>query len=399
MPLSDAAIRSAKSKNKPYKLADGKGLFLLVNPSGSKLWRFKYAYLGKEKSLSLGAYPAVGLKKARADSDAAREELAARKDPSFEKKKREIAETLSAATTFGTVAAEYIEKRAKEGVATATTYKSTWLISELGRDLSDRPIADIEPFEVLNSLKKIEKQGKRESARKARSLASRVFRYAIATGRAKSDPADVLRGALLAPQPKHFAALLDPEQVGGLLRAIDSFEGQPATLWALRMAPHVFVRPGELRQAQWSEIDLETAVWRIPATRMKMKREHAVPLSRQVVEILTNMKAITGRGRYVFPSVRTHLRPMSENTVNGALRRLGYSNDEMTSHGFRATASSLLNESGKWSSDAIERALAHGDSNKIRAAYHRGAHWKERVEMAQWWSDYLDELKGAVPRR
>ncbi len=399
MPLSDAAIRSAKSKNKPYKLADGKGLFLLVNPSGSKLWRFKYAYLGKEKSLSLGAYPAVGLKKARADSDAAREELAARKDPSFEKKKREIAETLSAATTFGTVAAEYIEKRAKEGVATATTYKSTWLISELGRDLSDRPIADIEPFEVLNSLKKIEKQGKRESARKARSLASRVFRYAIATGRAKSDPADVLRGALLAPQPKHFAALLDPEQVGGLLRAIDSFEGQPATLWALRMAPHVFVRPGELRQAQWSEIDLEAAVWRIPATRMKMKREHAVPLSRQVVEILMNMKAITGRGRYVFPSVRTNLRPMSENTVNGALRRLGYSNDEMTSHGFRATASSLLNESGKWSSDAIERALAHGDSNKIRAAYHRGAHWKERVEMAQWWSDYLDELKGAVPRR
>ena len=399
MPLSDASIRTAKSKDKPYKLADGKGLFLLVNPNGSKLWRFKYAYLGKEKSLSLGAYPAVSLKKARADSDAARTELAERRDPSFEKKKREIAETLSAATTFGTVAAEYIEKRAQEGVAAATTAKSTWLISELGRDLSDRPIADIEPFEILAALKKMEKAGKRESARKARSLASRVFRYAIATGRAKSDPADVLRGALLSPQPKHFAALLDPDQVGGLLRAIDTFEGQPATLWALRMAPHVFVRPGELRQAQWSEIDLEAAVWRIPATRMKMKREHAVPLSRQVVEILTNMNAITGRGRYVFPSVRTPLRPMSENTVNGALRRLGYTGDEMTSHGFRATASSLLNESGKWSSDAIERALAHGDSNKIRAAYHRGTHWKERVDMAQWWSDYLDELKAGTPRR
>jgi integrase len=192
---------------------------------------------------------------------------------------------------------------------------------------------------------------------------------------------------------KHHAAIIDPMGVGALMRAIDGFDGQPVTQWALRLAPHVFVRPGELRQAEWSEIDLDAAVWRIPASRMKMNREHAVPLSAQAVAILKEAKGITGAGRFVFPSIRTPKRPMSENTLNAALRRLGYSNDEMTSHGFRSTASTLLNESGKWSPDAIERALAHADSDMVRGAYHRGAHWQERVLMAQWWSDYLDTLR------
>ncbi len=217
------------------------------------------------------------------------------------------------------------------------------------------------------------------------AFASRVFRYAVATTRAKRNIAADLQGALTAPKVKHHAAIVDPKGVGALLRAIDGFEGQPVTLWALRLAPHVFVRPGELRQAEWSEIDLDAAIWRIPGRRMKMKREHVVPLSTQAVAILTEARGLTGSGRFVFPGQRTPKRPMSENTLNAALRRLGYGADEMTSHGFRSTASTLLNESGKWSVDAIERALAHGDTDGVRAAYHRGAHWQERVQMAQWW--------------
>jgi len=242
-------------------------------------------------------------------------------------------------------------------------------------------------------LKKVEGSGRRETAKRLRAFASQVFRYAVATTRAKHDVAADLKGALVAPATKHHAAIIDPKGVGALMRAIEGFEGQPVTQWALRLAPHVFVRPGELRQAEWPEVDLEAAVWRIPGRRMKMKKEHAVPLSTQAVAILTEAKALTGEGRYVFPGIGTAGRPMCENTLNSALRRLGYSGDEMTSHGFRSTASTLLNESGKWSVDAIERALAHGDTDNVRAAYHRGAHWAERVRMAQWWSDFLDTLR------
>jgi integrase len=220
-----------------------------------------------------------------------------------------------------------------------------------------------------------------------------VFRYGVATARAKRNIAADLRGALTAPKAKHHAAIIDPQGVGALLRAIEGYNGFPTTLWALKLAPHVFVRPGELRMAEWTEIDLDGAVWRIPGSRMKMNREHVVPLSTQSVAILKQAQELTGSGRYAFPSIRTPLRPMSENTLNAALRRLGYSGDEMTSHGFRSTASTLLNESGKWSADAIERALAHSDTDAVRAAYHRGAHWQERVQMAQWWSNYLDMLR------
>lgn len=245
---------------------------------------------------------------------------------------------------------------------------------------------------MLDVLRKLETRGNLEAARQIRAFASRTFRYGVATTRCKADPAALLVGALIAPKVKNHAAITDPREVGELLRAIDGYEGQPSTHYALRLAPHVFVRPGELRQAEWSEFDLESAVWTIPSSRTKMRKEHAVPLSRQVVTILREAKKISGAGTLVFPGLRGN-RPISNNTMNAALRRLGYSHDDMTAHGFRAMASTLLNQSGKWRPDVVERALAHGERDKIRAAYNRAQYWDERVEMAQWWSDYLDTLR------
>ena len=393
MALSDAAIRSAKVRETQYKVYDDGGLFLIVKPSGGKLWRLKYRHLGKEQQLSIGAFPAIGLKDARKRRDEARAQMAKGLNPSFEKKRAAVAALVGAANTFKAVADEYIERREREGLKDVTTTKARWLLSLLEPGIGARPIADIEAFELLAILKKVEKSGRHETAKRLLAFAGRVFRYGVATTRARRNVAADLQGALMSPKVKHHAAIIDPQGVGGLLRAIEGFEGQPTTRWALQLAPHVFVRPGELRQAEWSEIDLEAAVWRIPASRMKMNREHVVPLSTHAVAILKAAAEFTGGGRYVFPSIRTPLRPMSENTLNAALRRMGYASDEMTSHGFRSTASTLLNESGKWSVDAIERALAHGDADTVRAAYHRGAHWDERVRMAQWWSDYLDRLR------
>ena len=393
MALTDAAIRAAKPTAAQFKLFDEGGLFVIVRPSGGKLWRLKYRHLGKEQQLTIGRYPDVGLKEARERRDEARKIIASGGNPGFEKKRAAVAASVSAANTFSAIADELIEKREREGLKDITTGKARWLLSLLGPQLGERPIAEIEPYELLEALRKVEVSGRLETAKRLLAFASRVFRYGVATARAKRNIAADLQGALVAPKVKHHAAIIDPKGVGGLLRAIDGFEGQPVTLWALRLAPHVFVRPGELRQAEWAEIDLEAAVWRIPASRMKMKREHVVPLSAQAVAILTEARGLTGNGRFVFPGQRTPKRPMSENTLNAALRRLGYGVDEMTSHGFRSTASTLLNESGRWSPDAIERALAHGDTDGVRAAYHRGAHWAERVKMAQWWSDYLDGLR------
>lgn len=393
MALSDAAIRAAKPRAKQFKLHDDGGLFLIVKPSGSKLWRFKYRYLGKEQQLSIGVFPAVGLKDARKRCEEARSQLAKGLNPAFEKKRAAAAARVAAANTFKAVAEEYIARRGREGLKDVTTDKSKWHLSLLEPGIGNRPIDEIEAFELLSILKKVEQSGRHETAKRLLAFAGRVFRYAVATTRARRNVAADLQGALISPPVKHYSAIIDPKGVGALLRAIDGFEGQPATKWALQLAPHVFVRPGELRQAEWAEIDLEAAVWRIPADRMKMKREHLVPLSTQAVAILRTAAEFTGGGRYVFPSIRTRQRPMSENTLNAALRRMGYSTDEMTSHGFRSTASTLLNESGRWSVDAIERALAHGDKDTVRAAYHRGAHWQERVAMAQWWSDYLDRLR------
>jgi integrase len=263
----------------------------------------------------------------------------------------------------------------------------------LQQAIGRRPVDQVEPYELLAVLKRHELAGRLETAKRLRSFASRVFRYAVATARAQADPASLLVGAVAAPQPKHLAAIIDSQLAGELLRKIDTYEGQPTTQLALSLLPHVFVRPGELRLARWPEFDLAKAVWRIPAVRTKQRREHAVPLSRQSLGILREARELTAGEGFVFPSLGSRGRPLSENTLTLALRRMGFSADQMTAHGFRALASTLLNESGKWAPDVIERALAHGDRDHVRAAYHRGMHWSERVAMAQWWSDYLDELR------
>jgi integrase len=401
MSLTDTAIKAAKPRDKQYKLSDEKGLLILVCPSGGKLWRFKYRLNGKEQQLALGAYPDVGLKVARERRDQARKLLAEGRDPGNEKKRAAVAAALSASNTFGVVAEELISKMVRESRAPATVKKAQWHLSRLA-NLVARPIAEIEPYELLEVLKKLEARGNLEAARQVRSFASRVFRYGIATTRCRHDVAATLIGALVSPKPVHHAAILDPAKVGELLRAIDGFEGQPATHLALRLAPHVFVRPGELRHAEWTEIDLDAAIWTVPAKKTKMRKDHLVPLSKQAIYLLEQAKSVLGFNKMVFPGMRGTARPLSENTFNAALRRMGYAKDEMTAHGFRAMASTLLNQSGKWRPDTVERALAHGDRDAVRAAYNRGEYWQERVEMAQWWSDYLDSLKaggGMYPTR
>ncbi len=392
MPLSDAAIRAAKPRAKQYKLYDSAGLFMIITPAGGRLWRFKYDFGGKAQQLSVGIYPDVGLKDARQRRDDARKLLAAGKDPSSEKKRAAVIAKINADNTFKAVAEELIAKSKAEGRAPATLGKAGWFLGLLEPALGDRPISEIEAFELLDVLKKVEAAGHHETANRMLAFASRVFRYAVVTTRAKRNPAADLKGALITPKVKNHAAIIEPAAVGKLLRAIEAYDGQPCTTVALRLAPHVFVRPGELRTAEWSEIDLEHSAWVIPKGKTKMRTEHVVPLSRQVTALFEQIKVLTGSRRYVFPGVRNPRRPMSENTLNAALRNLGYDKEEMTSHGFRSTASTLLNESGKWTPDAIERALAHTVEG-VRGAYHRGAHWAERVEMAQWWSDYLDTLR------
>ena len=393
MALSDVAIRKAKPTAKPQKLADGGGLYLLVNPTGSKLWRWKYRLAGREKLLALGAYPTISLTSAREACTEARRLLGQGVDPGDAKKRAKQAhiESNTPAVTFKQVAEQWM---ARQDVAEVTANKSRWILqSFLYPDLGDRPIAEIEPRELLETLRKIEDGGKLETAKRARVKAGQVFRFAVLEGLANSDPTASLRGALKAPKVKHHASITDPTQVGELLRAIDGFTGQFVTQYALKLAPLVFVRPGELRQAQWPEFDLDGAIWRIPATRMKMKAAHLVPLSDQAVAILRELYAMTGQGDFVFPGLRSASRPMSENTVNAALRRLGYSSDEMTGHGFRSMAATRLNELG-WNPDAIERQLAHAESNKVREAYtHAAQYLDERKRMMQAWADYLDGLR------
>lgn len=394
MALSDTAIRAAKPREKPWKLKDEKGLYLLITPSGGKLWRWKFRHLGKEKKLSLGTYPDIGLKQARAGRDKARARLADGHDPALDRMKAKIRAKLSAEVTFNAIAAEYIEtKMAREGRAETTLAKARWFLQQLAPAIGGMPITDVDPQMLLGALKRLEARGRHETAKKCRSFASRVFRYAVATGRANADPAQLLQGALTAPKARHYAAILETAKFGELLRAIEAFSGSPVTKAALRIAPHIFVRPGELRHAEWAEFDLDAGIWNLPAAKMKARRPHAVPLSRQVRSLLTELNAITGGGKYVFPSAYGSSRPMSENTVNASFRRMGFGKDEVTAHGLRATASTLLNESGLWNPDAIERALAHGESNATRGAYHRGMHWEERVRMSQWWSDHLEHLK------
>lgn len=406
---SDIKLRKAKpgynpgtkkevDPSKPYKIAVGNGLYLLVTPTGSKLWRWKYRVAGKEKLLALGAYPTISLKDARQRCEEARRRLGLGEDPGEARKAQKAAKARAeviATDTFERVAREWMTWRESKGdTAETTATKDRWrLESYLFPHIGHRPITEITPLELRDVLKKVEDAGKRETASRVKINAGQVFRWAVLEGRTHSDITASLRGLFTTPKPTHRATLTDPKQIGELLRAIDGFSGQYVTLAALKLAPLVFVRPGELRMAAWSEFDLDGAIWRIPGERMKMKAAHLVPLSTQAVEVLRELHTLTGNGHYVFPGVRTASRPMSENTVNASLRRLGYASDEMTGHGFRSMAATRLNEMG-WNADAIERQLAHAESNKVREAYtHAAQYLDERKRMMQSWSDYLDGLR------
>lgn len=392
MPLSDAACRSAKPSGKIRKLSDGGGLQLCLMPNGSKLWWVAYRFGGKTKSLSLGKYPLISLADARSGRDEAKKLLAKGEDPSKAKKKAR-ADQATTGDTFRLVAEEYVAHQRRNERAEATLKKLVWVLDFAYPTLGDMLVSEIRPPDILGVLRSVERRGRYETARRLRSTIGTIFRFAIASGRAETDPTTALRGVLANPPPKHRAAILEPKALGALMRSIDGFDGQPQTLAGLKLMALLFPRPGELRASEWSEFDLETGIWTIPAAHTKMRRPHAIPLSRQAVAILKDLHVITGSGRLAFPSVRTNRTPMSENTLNAALRRLGYGKEEMSSHGFRSSASTLLNESGMWNSDAIERQLAHVENNEIRRAYARGEYWEERVRMMDWWADHLDELK------
>lgn len=392
MPLTDRAVRAAKPETKPRRLWDGGGLYLEVSPAGGKLWRWKYRFGGKEKRLALGCYPDVTLAQAREKRDEARKLLAQGVDPGAAKKAEKAAE--AGADSFEAVAREWYEKQTTRWKPSHAKPVLQRLEAYVFPYLGHRPIAKVTAPEILQILRRIEDRPAVETAHRMRSVCSQVFRYAIATGRAERDPAADLRGALAPVVSSHHAAILEPKALGELLRAIDGYEGQPTTAWALRLAPLVFVRPGELRHAEWEEMDLDGATWTIPAAKMKAsEHDHIVPLSRQAVAILREAEALTGRGRYVFPGTRTAQRPISSMTLAAALRRLGYDGKTASVHGFRATARTLLDEVLHYRPDWIEHQLAHKVRDPNGRAYNRTTFLAERREMMQRWADYLDELK------
>ena len=387
--LTVLAIRTAQPKSKPYPLADGQGLHLYVQPNGGKWWRMRYRYAGKQQMLSLGTYPDVTLKQARQRRDEIRRQLNAGIDPSAARKAEQA--SAQGADSFETLAREWFWKFSAGWSESYVTKITAHLDKDLIPWLGSRPIRDILAPELLAVIRRIESRGALETAHRALQTCGRIFRYAVATGRAERDPTGDLHGALPPARNQHFAALTDPQEIAHLLRAIESYTGTFIVRQALRLAPRLFVRPGELRKAEWTELNLDGAEWRIPAAKMKMRHEHIVPLSRQAVAILRELQPLTGNGRYVFPSLRAAGSPLSDVAILAALRRLGYGKEQMTAHGFRAMASTLLNEQG-WHRDAIERQLAHAERNAIRAAYNRAEHLPERRQMMQAWSDYLDGL-------
>jgi integrase len=383
-----AAIRDASKAQKPVKRFDQGGLFLLATATGTGLWRFRYQFDGREKLIGLGKYPDVNLKQARERRDDARKLVADHVDPSSARQ----AEKAARADSIEIVAREWLaaQKDLEPGTIRAHTQRlDDYVFPYLGK----RPIKTVEPPDLLTALRRIEHKGLHDTARRTLSLCGRVWRYAIATGRATRDITRDLEGALTSVQSTHFAAVIDPKAVGELLLALDSYRGQPAVCYALKLAPMLFVRPGELRHAEWPEIDLDAKnpEWRIPAEKMKMGTPHIVPLARQAVELLRELRVIS-TGRYLFPSLRTGARPMSENTVNAALTRLGYTGEMQTGHGFRTIASTMLNELG-WHPDLIELQLSHQERNKVRAAYNQAQRLDERRKMMQAWADHLDTLR------
>ncbi|MDE3071841.1 MAG: integrase arm-type DNA-binding domain-containing protein [Pseudomonadota bacterium] len=393
MPLTDTTIRTAKPADKPRRLFDGGGLYLEVSPAGGKLWRLKYRHGGKEKRLALGAYPDTGLKDARNKRDAARKLLAAGVDPGEQRKAAKAAGEERAANSFEVVAREWHAKQSATWVELHASRIMLRLENDVFPWLGSRPIADVTAKELLATVNRIVDRGAVESAHRVLQNCGQVLRYAIATGRADRNPAADLRGALPPVKQTHHAAIIEPAAIGGLLRAMDAYNGSLVTKCALRLAPLLFVRPGELRQAEWAEFDLDAAQWNIPAEKMKMREPHLVPLAPQAVAILRELQPLTGRGRYVFPSARSPQRPMSNNAVLSALRRMGYATDEMSGHGFRAMARTVLDEVLHFRPDYIEHQLAHAVKDPNGRAYNRTAHLPERRKMMEAWADYLDALK------
>lgn len=386
MALTDRQIVNLKPTDKPRKVSDGGGLHLFVSPSGGKLWRLAYRFSGKQKLLSFGPYPVVGLADARAKREAAKKLLASDVDPAHWQKLERQSKADSNANTFEGLANEFLAKNEREGKSTATMFKKRWLVSLALPNLGNRPISDITASEVLVPLRKVEAQGNYETARRLRAVISQVFRYAIATAKAENDPTFGLKGALTAPQVTHRAAFTDWEGFAKLIRAVWAYSGNIETRIALKLMALLYSRPGELRQAEWQEFDLDKGTWTIPEERTKMRRAHQKPLSGIAIEVLRELQQHTGNRRLAFPSTQSAERPLSENTMNLALRRMGFGKDQATSHGFRASASTLLNESGLWPADAIEAELGHVSGNEVRRAYHRALYWEERVKMTDWWA-------------
>jgi integrase len=393
MALTDTALRQAKPTSRTRKLFDGGGLYLLIAPTGGKWWRLKYRFGGKEKLLSLGTYPGVGLREARERRESARRLLRSGIDPSEQRKTQKTAQKIAEAcqlNTFEIVARDWF---GKYSAPWASSHAET-VLRRLERDvfpwLARRPISEITAAELLTALRRIESRGALETAHRVKQIIGQVFRYAVATGVASRDLTADLRGALPPVRESHHAALTNPAEVAGLVRAIQAYSGSFIVRSALLFSAYTFGRPGEIRAAEWREIDFEHGVWRIGAERMKMRREHLVPLARQVVELLREIHPLTGGSRYIFTG-RTAARCLSENALTAALRRMGFERTEMTAHGFRTTASTLLNEQG-WNRDAIERQLAHAERDEVRAAYNRAEHLGERRKMMQFWADYLDSL-------
>lgn len=397
MSLTNIKIKNAKprikpdgsSTTKPYRLSDEKGLYLEIAPNGGKWWRLKYRIGGKEKRLSLGVYPDVSLKDARERRDEFRKQIADGIDPSHIRKAEK--QSIGDQHSFETIAREWHTKFSANWTEDHAARTLTRIKNDAFPWIGNKNINDITAPELLTVLRRVENRGALETAHRINQICGQVFRYAIATGRAERDPSGDLKGALPPTRTKHHASIVEPKKIGELLRTINEYSGSFITSTALKLSPLLFVRPGELRQAEWSEIDLEVAEWRIPPEKMKMRALHIVPLSTQAIDLLKEIQPLTGRDKYVFPSNRSVTRPMSNNTITAALRRLGYTKEEMTAHGFRSMASTLLNEQG-WNRDAIERQLAHSERDGVRAAYNYAQYLPERKKMMQAWADYLDGL-------